>query len=80
MKIITVPHQARAINALLDRARQENLILRTPDGKEFVLAEIDDLEIELTRQNEELMRLLESRAKQTQTAPLAQVKEQLGLA
>ncbi len=66
---------------LLDQARQENLILRTPDGAEFVLAELDefDREIALTRQNEELMHLLEQRAQQPQVIGLAEVRELLGL-
>jgi len=81
MKTIVVPKRARSINALLKRARRENLIVRSPDGSEFLLAEIDDFnrEIELTRQNKELMALLELRAKQTKTIPLEDVKVQLGL-
>ena len=60
MKTITVSSRARTLNALLKQALQENLILRTADGHEFLLAEIADFdrEIELTRQNEELMQLL----------------------
>ncbi len=51
MKTITVSRRARGINTLLKQARKENLIIRAPDGDEFILAEIDDfdLEIELTR-------------------------------
>jgi hypothetical protein len=81
MKTITVSKRARGINDLLKQARKENLIIRAPDGDEFVLAEIDDFnrEIELTRQNKKLMKLLEGRAKQTKTIPLADVKAHLGL-
>ena len=48
---------------------------------EFILAEIDDFnrEIELMRQNKKLMKLLDARAKQTKTVPLAQAKTELGL-
>lgn len=57
------------------------MILRSPDGREFILAEVDDFdrEIELTRQNKELMALLDQRAKQTRTLPLDEVKAELGL-
>ncbi len=81
MKVITVSAQAQNLAALLEQARQENIILRLPDGTEFVLAEIDDFdrEITLTRQNEELILLLEQRGQQMQTIDLAEVKEQLGL-
>ncbi|MGZ8489664.1 MAG: hypothetical protein ACXWW4_14145 [Candidatus Binatia bacterium] len=49
--------------------------------QEVILAEIDDfnLEIELTRQNKALMKLLEARGKQTKTFKTADVKNQLGL-
>ncbi len=81
MKVITVPTQDTTLTALLEQARQENLILRTSDGTEFVLAELDDFarEIVLTRQNAELMRLLDERARQSQVLGLAEVKDLLGL-
>ena len=81
MKTIAISKQAKAINHLLKQARQGNIILRSPDGSEFILAEIDDFsrEIELTRQNKELMKLLNLRAKQTQTISLEEAKVQLGL-
>jgi hypothetical protein len=82
MKTIKVSRQARTLNALLQRARRENVILRAADGYEFILAELDDFsrEIELTRQNKQLMKLLESRAKKKSTVSLEDAKRQLGLA
>jgi hypothetical protein len=81
MKTIKVSKRARGINALLKQARRENIIVRSPDGSEFILAEIDDFdrEIELTRQNKQLMKLLDERARQTQTIPLEEAKVRLGL-
>lgn len=81
MKTITVSKQSKGINALLKQARRENLILKSPDGCEFILAEVDDFnrEIELTRQNKQLMKFLDIRARQTKTIPLKEVKVQLGL-
>jgi hypothetical protein len=81
MKTITISRRARSVNALLEQARRHNLILRSPDGHEFILAEVDDFdrEIELTRQNKELMALLDQRGKQTKTIPLDEVKTTLGL-
>ena len=72
MKTITVSVRARTLNALLKQAQQGGLILRSRDGHEFILAEIDDFnrEIELTRQNERLMRLLDERGRQTKTIGL----------
>ena len=81
MKTVTVSKRSKGINALLKQARRQNLILRSPEGHEFILAELDDFnrEIELTRQNKQLTEMLSRRAKQTKTVPLQEAKAQLGL-
>ncbi|OGA97656.1 MAG: hypothetical protein A3E79_04640 [Burkholderiales bacterium RIFCSPHIGHO2_12_FULL_61_11] len=81
MKTIRVSRQAKALNALLKRARHEKVILPSAQGDECILAEIDDFnrEIELARQNKPLMKLLESRARQKATVSLEEAKHQLGL-
>lgn len=81
MKTIKISRQARTLNALLQRARRENVILRAADGNEFILAEIDDFsrEIELTRQNKQLMKLLASRARKKAAISLEEAKQQLGI-
>jgi hypothetical protein len=81
MRTITVSRRARGVNALLKRARRENVILRSPEGEEFILAKIDDFnrEIELTRQNRALMKFLDSRAQQTETVSLEEASALLGL-
>ena len=81
MKTITIPPQATEVNSLLEQARDEDILLRTADGTEFVVSAVDDFDYELarTRQNAKLMAMLDERAKQAQTAPLDEVKRQLGL-
>jgi hypothetical protein len=81
MKTITISRRARSVHTLLKRARRENLILRSPEGEEFILAEIDDFnrEIELTRQNRALMKFLEARARQTETVSFEEARTLLGL-
>ena len=81
MKTIPVSKRSRGINVLLKQARRENVILRSADGGEFLLAELDDFdrEIELTRGNKALMRLLDARARQSQALSLGTVKAQLGV-
>ena len=81
MKTIKVSKQSRTLIALLKSARRENVILRSPEGEEFILAEIDDFgrEIELARENRQLMKLLESRAKQKVTVSMEETKRRLGL-
>lgn len=81
MKTVKISRRAKTLNALLYRARRENFVLRSPDGDEFILAQIDDFdrEIELTRQNKQLMKFLERRARQNATVSLAEAKRQLGI-
>lgn len=81
MKMIKISKRDKGINNILKQAQQENLIVRSSDGTEFVIAEIDDFnrEIELTRQNKELMKFLEMRAKKGKTIPIDEAKAQLGL-
>jgi len=80
VKTIKVSKQAKTVNALLNKARQEGVILRAPDGNEFILAEIDDFkrEIELTRGNKRLMKLLDDRARQKASVLLEEAKKRLG--
>ncbi len=80
MKTITVSTRAKSLNALLKQARRGGLILRSPDGREFIVAEIDDFnrEIELARKNKKLMKLLDERGKPTKTYTAAEVRARLG--
>jgi hypothetical protein len=65
-------------------AKQEDLVLRTRDGDEFILSVIDSFEqeIALQRQNKKLMTFLDERfrkARQEKGIPLEEVQRQLGL-
>jgi hypothetical protein len=75
------PPQATEINALLEQARAERLLVRAADGTEFMLSPLEDFdqEIACTRQNAELMALLDERGKQSTTVPLNDLKRQLDL-
>jgi len=81
MKTVAVSSRSGRLVELLEEARKENLILRTRDGTEFILAEIDDFdrEIDLTRGNKKLMSFLEARARQKKTVSMADAKAELGL-
>lgn len=67
------------LGELLELASNQNIILRTPDGRDFVLAEVDDFdrELELIRQNQELLRFLEDRSKTDRTYTLDEIRQQL---
>jgi hypothetical protein len=81
MKTIDLTTQSPSVQELLNLATEGNLILKTSDGKEFVLAEVDDFEkeIALVRQQPELMDLLDRRSKPGATLTLDQVRAELGL-
>jgi hypothetical protein len=81
MKKIVVPETQSEINALLDDAREGEVLLQTSDGAEFILIPIDDFDDEIarTRQNKKLMALLDERARETETIPWEEAKRELGL-
>lgn len=81
VKTIELPRASQEVASLLDRARDEDLILRLPDGSEFLVIACDDFDEEIvrTRKNPKLMAMLEQRARQTATIPLDEVKRRLGV-
>jgi hypothetical protein len=81
VRTIDVAQTAASIEDLIQIASEEPLVLRASDGKEFLLAEFDDLahEAALIRQNPELMALLKERSKETKRHTLAEVRRNLGL-
>jgi hypothetical protein len=81
MKMIDLSQTPPDVALLLEQARNDDLIVRLADGSEFLLVAINefDEEIARTRNNPKLMALLESRAKQTATIPLDEVKRRLGI-
>lgn len=81
MKTIKVTENSLNLEAILNLASEENILLETLEGREFVLAEIDnfDREVELIRQNQEFMNFLDERSREQKTLTLNQVRQQLGL-
>jgi len=46
MKTIELSQVRRGLDEVLNLAGEENVVLTTPDGRQFVVAEIDDFENE----------------------------------
>ncbi|MBA2593040.1 MAG: hypothetical protein M3495_04015 [Pseudomonadota bacterium] len=69
------------LRELLELADAEALLLNTPDGREFILSEVDDFghEIEQIRNNPELLAFLAERSREKETFSLEDVKRKLGL-
>lgn len=82
MKTVELLSEATpSLEELLELAEQESLLLKTPDGREYILSEVDDLsqEIEEIRNNPELMEFLAHRSQEKERFSLEQVKQKLGL-
>jgi hypothetical protein len=79
MKAINVSNGSPTLFEVLELAGEDNVILRTPEGREFLLAEIDDFADEVARtvKNESLMKLLDERSKDTTRIPLRQLREEV---
>ncbi|MEW6619654.1 MAG: hypothetical protein AB1422_10040 [bacterium] len=81
MKTIELSREKLSFPDVLTIASHENLIVRTSEGREFLIAEVDDMdrEIQLIRENAELMAFLDKRSQEMMTSTLAQVRQHLGL-
>ena len=80
MKTIDLSASNPTLSEVLDLAGSDNIVLRTTDGREFVLAEVDDFdqEVALVRKNSELMEFLAQRSKEGKRYSLDEVKARLG--
>lgn len=77
--------ESSSLFELLGLAEAETILLRTPEGREFLLVEVDDSEepedeeILAIAQNKELMEFLDQRFRQPATLSLEEVKKKHGL-
>lgn len=87
MKTIDLATDQASIEDIFQLAERQNLFVRTPDGKVFIVAEVDaddtedDFahEVALTRQNTALREILAERSNEPGSYTLDQVRQKLGL-
>ena len=95
MNTVTIPARSKTLNDLLRKARLANVLLRSENGEQFILAKVSSLqsfyvgdsddfeeEIRATRANKKLMRFLDKRgaqARKEKLIPIAEVEKRLGL-
>ncbi len=87
MRTIDLEVRLPGLGELLELAEEQNVLLRTSDGKTFLLTEVevgeddDDFarEVDLTRQNQELRDFLAERSKEPGVYTLDEVRLRLGL-
>ena len=67
------------LEAVINLARQEPILLLTPDGKEFCIAEADDFEreVETLRGSQAFQRFLDERSACTRRVPLEEIEKEL---
>lgn len=81
MKTVDLASTPSSLAEVLELAWEEAVLLKTPGGREFILAEVDDFEaeVEQVRQQPELLELLAQRSREKKTYSLAEVREKLKL-
>ncbi len=85
MKTVTVTPRSKAVQAFLEQAKEQDLLVRTPDGTEFVVSALDDdfaEEVRRTRRNKKLKAFLQERARKARTSelvPLSDIKRRFGI-
>ena len=79
MNAINVSRTSPTLRKVLELAGEDNVLLRTSEGRQYVLAEIDDFaeEVAKVRNNKAIMRLLGKRSKEPAPFTLSQVREEL---
>lgn len=79
MRTIDLATGAPNLPDLLNLASEGNVILRAADGREYVLAEVDDFdrEVALVRQNRELMEFLDQRSRPSKTYTIDEARKLL---
>lgn len=79
MRTIDLSATSANLIEILSLAGDETVIVRTPEGREFVISEVDDFahEVALTAQNQELMAFLAERSKETKRYSISKVREML---
>lgn len=67
------------IDSMVEQASKESVILKTGEGHEFILAEIDDFvcEVDLLKNSTEFMEFLDERSKKRATIPLTEMRSEL---
>lgn len=79
MKTIDLEKEKMDLAAVIKIARREPVLLVTPDGKEFCIAEADDFEkeVESLRGSQAFQRFLDQRSASTKRIPLEDIEAEI---
>lgn len=79
MKTIDLEKEKIDLAEVIEIARREPVLIVTPDGKEFCMAEADDFEkeVEALRGSQAFQRFLDERSASTRRIPLEDIEEEI---
>jgi hypothetical protein len=79
MRTINLEKEPLDLEAAIKLASQEPVLIVTPEGKEFCLAEADDFarEVEILRSSQEFQRFLDKRSASTKRIPLEEIEAEI---
>jgi hypothetical protein len=79
MKTIDLQKEKLDLEAIIEMARREPVLLVTPDGKEFCIAEADDFEreVEGLRGSQAFQQFLDERSAGTKRIPLEEIEAEI---
>lgn len=79
MRVIDLSTTNANLTEILSMAYDETIIIRTPEGREFLVSEVDNFthEVALNAQNQELMEFLALRSEETKRYSISKVREML---
>lgn len=79
MRTIDLEKEPLDLEAVIKLASQEPVLLVTPEGKEFCLAEADDFEreVETLRGSQAFQRFLDERSASTKRIPLEEIEAEI---
>lgn len=79
MKTVNLEKEKLNLKDVINLARREPILLITPDGKEFCIAEADDFEreVEALRVSQAFQKFLDERSSCTQRIPLEEIEKEL---
>jgi len=79
MKTVNLAEEPLDLAAVIKLARQEPVLLLTPDGKEFVLTKADDFEreVEGLRKSAAFQHFLEDRSKDQRRISLEEIEREI---
>lgn len=79
MKTVNLEEGKFDLEAIINLARKEPVVLLAADGKEFFLAEADDFEreVEALRKSQAFQRLLDERSQSVHRIPLEEIEAEI---